>query len=445
MLKALVQRIVLALSLLLASATVIGKPTTICELDLTFEHLWQREYKVAITTVTQAYSRIQLEGNSPTDWREKEAALFKKQVQGLKLAKTLSRRFGESAMCCSNTSPELRLRKLAVQAALNLDFLTADARYQKALQQYPENSDLMMDYALFLLDINRPEAALKILNQLINFTTPDSKAHGDVLHYRANAVSDMNHLAAGRRDYQAALMIRSRLPHCSYAGQNIDLSTTLNNLAANETDEAQHEDADSHGVKALELRKKLAKNAPFLYQANLALTHFMLAENSLQMQNNEEAFVRYRSAAHAYEAIPKAEISAHLENYAYVLQRLSKGLLDNEDYPAAINVATKAVQTYRKLSNRNTIFRTNLAEVLQILGMGLEGVQSVSLAEVAYNDALTTQRAIQQEDLAPEINSLLLLHGLYENAGRMIEAEQVKAEAIALTRRQLKLPATQRK
>jgi tetratricopeptide (TPR) repeat protein len=214
-----------------------------------------------------------------------------------------------------------------------------------------------------------------------------------------------------------------------FKGDNPDLSTSLNNIAAFYNDRGYYSEAEPFYVEALEMNKRIYKNDhPNLAGSYLSMAYFYIgrgryAEAEPLLINSLEMYRRLYKLDHP-------NLVAAINNTAMFYNDMGR-------YDKAEALYKESLEMNRRLYKIDNI---SLAVAINNMAYFYEGRERYADAEPLFNEALEMRRRLfkgDQPDLATSISNL---GGLYEDLQEYEKAEPLYKEGLAMRKRLFNSP-----
>ena len=301
-------------------------------------------------------------------------------------------------------------------------------------------TDILHDYAWFLLEQKRYDRALEIAEQLCGIaareeTAPQQQAayynllgilYGSVLRYRE-----------AETEYLKAKEIREKLAEENPGAFLPDLARTCNSLGALYLDTSRFDQAEELHLRAKAIREKLAAEKPAVFLPFLANTCYNLGILYGSTDRPGEAETEYLRAKAIQEKLAEEDPAAHLPDLAMNCSSLGVLYTNIPRYQEAETELLRAKEICEKLAEENPAASLpDLAVVCNNLGGLYKAASRHEKAERELLKAKGIFERLAEENPAAYFHQLGVicdnLGGLYRIMSRYgeAEAELLKAKEI---------------
>jgi tetratricopeptide (TPR) repeat protein len=240
--------------------------------------------------------------------------------------------------------------------------------------------------------------------------------------------------------YREALEIRRRLAKKEPQVYEPDVATTLNNLGNVLRDLRRFEEAEGAYREALEIYRRLADEEPQVYEPDVATTLNNLGLVLEDLRRFEEAEGAYREALEIYRRLADKEPQVYEPDVAMTLNNLGNVLRELRRFEEAEGAYREALGICRRLAEQMPqVYEPYVAMTLNNLGNVLEDLRRFEEAEGAYREALGICRRLAEQ--MPQVYepyvamTLNNLGNVLEDLRRFEEAEGAFREALEIYRR----------
>ena len=202
-------------------------------------------------------------------------------------------------------------------------------------------------------------------------------------------------------------------------------------------------DAETYYEKALEIRRRLAKDNPKVYEPDVAQTLNNLANLYKNTQRFTEAEDMYTQALEIYQRLSKDNPTAYAPSMAMTLNNLAILYSDTQRFTEAEDMYTQALEIRRRLAKDNpAAYEPDVAQTLNNLAILYRDTQRFTEAEDMYTQALEIYQLLTKDnpaayepDVAGTLNNLAIL---YHDTRRFTEAENMYKQALEIRQRIVK-------
>ncbi|MFI1988893.1 tetratricopeptide repeat protein [Actinoplanes sp. NPDC020271] len=204
------------------------------------------------------------------------------------------------------------------------------------------------------------------------------------------------------------------------AGRMPELAAALNNLSIRLGDLGRHGPALAAIEEAVLIHRRLAGEAPEMFEADLARSLGNLSVRLGELEQPEPALAAIDEATALYRRLVERKPGTYLPELGKSLMSLSLGLGALERFPPALTAIEESVAIFGHLAGqRPDTFRPDLAAALSVLGISLGSLDRDEQSRVAAQEAAAIRRqlASQRPDvhlpgLAAALTDLAVRHAV---------------------------------
>ena len=310
-----------------------------------------------------------------------------------------------------------------------------------------EQIDNMFEYAYFLSENNqftRAEIVNNEILQLIQTTGESWDKYDEVLSILYNNLGvlyrDTKRFDESEQMYKAALEIRKRLAKENPQVFEPSLAASYNNLGILYGDTQRFNESEQMFKAVLEIHKRLAKDNPQAFEPDLAMSYNNLGNLYHKTKRFNESEQMYKSATEIYERLAKDSPQAFEPNLATSYISLGNLYSHTQRFDESEQMYKASLEIYERLAKNNPqAFEPDLAMTCNNLGSLYYATQRFDECEQLFKAALGIRERLAKNnpqafepDLAMTCNNLGIL---YSDTQRFDESEQMYKASLEIYER----------
>jgi tetratricopeptide (TPR) repeat protein len=292
------------------------------------------------------------------------------------------------------------LKKLANEYILQFDFVKAEATCQELAFADTTNFDNMFAYALFLENQKKFNKAIQYYQVCQRHSKKDIQK-AMTLNNLGNLYRDIKEFKQAETAFHEALTLYRKLAKDNPAAFEADVAMTLNNLGILYCNMKEFKLAETAYQEALTLYQKLAKDNPAAFEADVAMTLNNLGILYCNMKEFKQAETAFHEALTLYRKLAKDNPAAFEADVAMTLNNVGLLYKNINEYKEAESAYQEALTIRRKLAKENpAAFEADVATTINNLGNLYVNIKEFKQAETAYQEALTIHRKLAKDNPA---------------------------------------------
>ena len=309
------------------------------------------------------------------------------------------------------------------------------------------NVEWQLDAGEYLYEQKQYSKAEKYLESSLKLSRDLIKSDGSYVNYVAQSLhnlallyADTQRYSESERMFEESLEILRKLAKENPQVYEADVAMTLNNLASLYRDTQRYSESERMYVESLEIRRKLAKDNPQVYETDVAMTLNNLAMLYRDTQRYSESEQMYVESLEVRRKLAKDNPQVYESDVAMALNNLAILYADTQRYSESEQMFEESLEIYSELAKENPqVYEPDVAVALNNLAILYVDTQRYSESERMYVESLGIYSELAKDnpqvyepDVAAALNNLAIL---YAGTQRYSEAEQMSEESLEIYRK----------
>ena len=347
----------------------------------------------------------------------------------------------------------IRIHKFAIkvlQTAFSYDgrFEEIERRYESivdATEEFNVEIDVLYDYACYLHNQKNFSRAIEIAQRLQklydkNPTAVSDNDQAEIYNNLGVFYDELKDHQNAELHYKRALEIREQLATENPAAYEPDLAMTCNNLGILYYNINDYQNAELQYKRALEIRERLAVENPAAYEPDLAEIYNNLGVFYDNINDHQNAELYFKRALEIYERLAVKNLMAYVPDLAMTFNNLGVFYKNINDYQNAEHNLKRALEIRKRLASENpSAHEPDLAKICNNLGGVYYNINDYQNAELYFKKAFEIYERIASENTAAYVPDLAItfnnLGSLYQNINDYQNAELYLKRALEIYER----------